>query len=293
MGWTTIPQTLVNVGKAVVQTLMQYIKDDLDYLYGQIGTISTGLQNGSFEIDSDSDGIPDSWTRGLYPGGTGGFYTTAPAHGQKAYQFVHPGGVSNGGGYLDSGYVAVGSLITRNLTFIHWATNAAMKNQVYVRYFDKDKIYISEAVLYSSTTNPTSSTKFTRQYLPPSTARFIQVRVIGGFTDTNQAGTAYFDGVETEEVITGDRGAVISLATSMGLGNGTYWTPTDRGTYVFTPSPTPTITILWIEIYVSGSWRAYNTSIGSVAGSFTTDGSNVRIYTTTSGGGNTGYYLRF
>lgn len=197
MAWNAILDAEIQVKKPVKQLLMQKVKDDLDYLYGISGPSSGGSpSNGSFEIDSDSDGVPDGWTKDLYPGGSGAFETTNPAHGAKAWKFIHPGGAGNGGGYLTSDYVEIAQIKTYVLGFIHWASVAGMKNQVYVRYYDKDKIYISETQLYSSTANPTSPTYFIAAFTPPANARYIKVRGIGGYTDTNVAGTAYFDDIE-------------------------------------------------------------------------------------------------
>jgi len=62
------------------------------------------IPNGSLETDSVSDGVPDDWERGLYPGGEGGYDSGETAHGARSYRFVHPGGRGNGGGYLESGF---------------------------------------------------------------------------------------------------------------------------------------------------------------------------------------------
>ena len=172
-------------------------KDNFDYLYGVVGTLSSNqVLNGSFEVDSNADGDPDNWTKSLYTGGTGTLYTTAPGHGAKAMSFTHPGGASNGGGYMDSDYIEVSDLREYWIAFIHWATAAGMKNQVQIRYFDRAKTdLVADATLYSSTTNPTSEAAYSYFFTPPATARFIKVRIIGGFTDTDVAGTAYFDDV--------------------------------------------------------------------------------------------------
>jgi hypothetical protein len=253
MGFTSIPQALINVGKALVQPLFQYFKDNDDYLYGKIESMAaSGVMNGSFELDTDLDGVPNNWTVDTYPGGqcgrmpsivlgtddlaytciadhtaadtnkpiTGAQWATYwqqsgatteavtwasgknyraqnAAHGRFGLYFVHPGGPGNGGGYADSDYVPCSPQVAEVLGFIHWATNAAMKNQVYVRYYDKNKVYLSETQLYSSTSNPTSTTPFQYQFTPPVSARFVKVRLIGGYTDTDQVGTAYFDGLQT------------------------------------------------------------------------------------------------
>ena len=204
MAYEAITDAEIQSGKPVIgpSGFGSKVKDNLEYLYGVLGTLSGNvLPNGSFETDSDSDDVPDSWTENLYPGGSGAIYTTSPAHGASSFSFVHPGGAGNGGGYLDSDYVEVSALITYFIRFITWATAAGMKNQVYVLYYDKVKSYISGTAVYSSTTNPTSAAVYFYQFTPPATARFIKVRVIGGYTDTAVAGTAYFDDVAVGPVV--------------------------------------------------------------------------------------------
>lgn len=202
MSYSALTAAEIASGKPVTADLWQKVKDNLDYLYGLIGTqAAIGVQNGSFEIDSDSDGVPDGWTKSLYAGGSGALYTTSPAHGATSWSFVHPGGASNGGGYLDSDYIEVSQYLDYAVRFIHWATAAGMKNKVQVRYFDKDKSELgagSPEDLYNSTANPTTATCFKYNFVPPATTRYIKIRLIGGYTDTNVAGTAYFDDVALE-----------------------------------------------------------------------------------------------
>jgi hypothetical protein len=78
--------------------------------------------------------------------------------------------------------------------WLHYASAAGMHNYVQVRWFDKAKVYISTTDLYNSTANPTSAVEFIRGAIPPATAQYYKLRIIGGYTDTDIAGTAYFDG---------------------------------------------------------------------------------------------------
>jgi hypothetical protein len=199
MAYTAMTAAEVASGKPVTTGLLAKVKADLDYLYGIIGSIGIiQIPNGSFEIDSVGDGNPDAWTKNLYAGGSGTLYTTSPAHGAKSWSFTHPGGASNGGGYLDSDYIEVTELHTIWLSFTHWATAAGMKNKLQIRYFDKAKSELgagSPYDLYNSTANPTSAKPFTLPFLPPATTRFIKIRLVGGFTDSDVAGTAYFDDI--------------------------------------------------------------------------------------------------
>jgi hypothetical protein len=193
----------IQVKKPVRSEWGQKVKDNFDYLYGIASSfVGSGIvPNGSFEVDSDNDGVPDNWALNLYPGGSAAFSTANPAHGSQSWKFVHPGGSGNGGGYLDSAYIECFEYTRYIIGFIHWASNAAMKNQVIVRWYDKDKLFLSSDTVYSSTSNPTNRFIFLRGARAPNNATFLKIRVAGGYTDTNQAGSAYFDGITLDKFL--------------------------------------------------------------------------------------------
>jgi len=184
----------------ITAELMDKIKDNFAFLYGEYSEI-TALINGSFETDADADGVPDNWTKSLYPGGSGAFETASPAHGAKSWKFIHPGGAGNGGGYLTSDYVGCSELITYFVSFILWASAAGMKNIVRISYYTAAKVAVSSTDIYSSTANPTSETAYNLQFTPPATARFFKILLIGGYTDTDVAGSVYFDNIQFGEAI--------------------------------------------------------------------------------------------
>jgi hypothetical protein len=180
------------------------VKGNFDYLYGVVGSLagSAGIPNGSFEVDSDADGIPNSWTRNLYSGGAGALYTTSPAQGAQAWSFTHPGGVGNGGGYLTSDYMECSPYQTFILGGILWSTAAGMKNKVQVQYYTKAKAANGAAVdLYNSTANATSPTAYVWSFTPTASSCYFKLILVGGFTDTDVAGTAYFDGFWTDYLV--------------------------------------------------------------------------------------------
>src|SRR4030066_615632 len=131
MGFTAITQAEIAAGQPVTQALMQKVKDNDDYLYSQVGAGGSGeggIPNGSFEIDADADGVPDGWTKNLYPAGGGAGETTHPSHGAQAYKFTQQAGPGNGGGYLDQNdYLPCGSLIPLVFDWFHYASTAGMK----------------------------------------------------------------------------------------------------------------------------------------------------------------------
>jgi hypothetical protein len=193
-GWD--PPDAPTLGNPIPKTWGQKVLDCLLWLYGQIGSSSpSGIPNGSAEIDSDADGIPDNWDYDDYPGGTGGIDTSTPAHGAAGFYCTHPGGAGNGGRAWESDYVEISEDISPLLMLFLWATAAGMKVIVRFKYYDKAKSHISDEDIYSSTSNPTTRTAFTLWGIPPATARYLKVVLIGGYTDTDVAGTVYFDGL--------------------------------------------------------------------------------------------------
>jgi len=193
MGYNAILSSEVDVGSPGKAELFQKIKDNFDYLYTMIGG-PVEVPNGSFEIDTDNDGIPDNWTLNLYAGGSAAF-DTASAHGSKAYKFTRTAGAGNGGGYLESGYMECSPIGVYMIGFSIKSSVANLKNIVKIRYFNKDKVYISDQDVYSSTTNPTSWQRYQYTMNIPSDARYYKIRLIGGYTDTDVAGDTYYDDV--------------------------------------------------------------------------------------------------
>lgn len=198
MAWDPINEAELNPGYAVLKHMRQ-AWNCLKHLYGTAssGSGSAGIPNASFETDSDSNGVPDNWTFTAYPGGSSTIETAAPAHGSKAVKIIHPGGAGNGGGYLESDYVEVSQYeIAYNLRFLIWSSVSGMKNQAYIRWFNKDKTYLSETSIYSATTSTTTPTWQGSTVAPPANARYAKIKLVGGFTDTNVAGSIWFDGCE-------------------------------------------------------------------------------------------------
>jgi hypothetical protein len=199
MAFEALTTTETGAGKAIIQALMRKIKNNFDALFGILGTLAgSDIPNGSFEVDSTGSGIPDGWTLFTYPGGSVARDIATVAHGEASLKLVHPGGVGNGGGYATSDYVACNQLEKIALKFIHWSTAAGMKNQVIIYWYTAAKVACAtpSITIYDSTANPTAATSFVKAPLPPSTARFFKVRVVGGESSVDVAGSAYFDGLE-------------------------------------------------------------------------------------------------
>ena len=196
MAFTTIPSTWIAVGKALKQSLFQYIKDNFDAHETSLSQITSGVvPNGSFE-NVDAEGYPLSWTWAGYSGGTRGSETTSPAHGSRGIWITSPGGSGNGGGYYESDYTPCSPQALILFQWFHKSSVAGIHNLVELLWYDSAKAYLSLTVIYDSAANPTSWTRVIAGALPPATAMFVKVRVTGAKSDNTTAGTAYFDGVE-------------------------------------------------------------------------------------------------
>ncbi len=105
MAFVSIDSTDIQADKPITADLFKTIKDNEDYLYGTItGQAVAGVLNGSFEIDSDADGVPNNWEWNAYSGGSGA-QSTVCSHGAYSFAITHPGGAGNGGGYLVSDFI--------------------------------------------------------------------------------------------------------------------------------------------------------------------------------------------
>lgn len=208
MGYDAILDSEIQVGDAIKQSLMQKFKDNFDFLFGSSSSGRLPV-NGSFEIDSDADNVPDSWSLTSYAGGTIARDTATEAHGEASLKMVHPGGGGNGGGYADSDYIPCSDRI--NWSALSWSTASGMKCQAYIRWFTDAKVYISQTNAWTSVANPSTATPIGGWESAPATARFARLRLIGGYTDTDVAGSAYFDDVKTDVEMAGNAGTAVTM----------------------------------------------------------------------------------
>lgn len=198
MAFSSLSTAATAAGAAITQFLLRQIKDNFDFLNGALGTIaSITIPNGSFEVDSDANGTPDNWIKTTYPGGSVTLDAATPGHGATGLKMIHPGGAGNGGGYIVSDYVPCAEVIPIILDLIHWSTAAGMKNQIIFYWYTAAKVACATTTttVYDSTANPTTPTKIHCGAVPPSTARFFKVRLVGGESSVNIAGSAYWDGL--------------------------------------------------------------------------------------------------
>lgn len=180
------------------------------------------LKNGSFDADGDSDGIPDSWTRTLYTGGTFLLDTTDQQHSTKSVKFTSPGGLGNGGGYIEN-TDAFDCSPNRPLS-VFWemkSSAADVNNRVEITYYTAALASISTVSLFNTASdNPTSWAGRVAHATPPATARFAKLRFYGCHDSDTTAGSTWFDNVYVTA-----RANPIPTWTSYSSGSGTFTVP--------------------------------------------------------------------
>ena len=185
-------------GDPTKKTLADAIIDNLEDLNSRLAGVSLGVQNGSFEEDTDSDGIPDKWARTLYTGGSFTRDNTDQQHGLYSAKFTSPGGVGNGGGYLES--TDFFSVSPNRPIEVLWEMKSSVvdvSNKVEITWYTSAQVSISTTALYDEAAdNPTSWTGKSAVATPPATARYAKLRITGGHTSSTNAGDTWFDNVQ-------------------------------------------------------------------------------------------------
>jgi len=221
MAYTSITTADIAVDKFFTNALATKIKDDIDYLYGASGGI-TNIMNGSFEIDSDSDGVPDNWEINLYHGGSSALVNGIDGiHGYQCIAFTHPGGSGNGGGYISTDYLEASPDIPLLVSGMRWCTVASgVRNIIRIRWYDKDKVFLNNIDLEDASTGFLTTPTWWSYIIPntndviPYNARYLKLRLIGGYTSLSAAGTTYFDDFSIRPAINlAETAPVIAAAT--------------------------------------------------------------------------------
>lgn len=154
------------------------------------------VPNGSFEVDSDSDGTPDGWTETVTQTSSDNEIDISEAtDGAQSYRFT--GGGSGGGELETTEFFPVNDIDDLRVSFDIRSTVATVLNIARVRWFDSSQVFISNGDAYNEgATNPTSFAGQTADVTPPANARFAKLLLIGvdpaGTTDT---GSTFFDKV--------------------------------------------------------------------------------------------------
>lgn len=167
------------------------------------------LINGSFEVDSDADGIPDGWdfdVNGGTPGGaTGTISTSTVGHGANSFSI---NGAANTSGALvmqemqpckGNDTYADGELML--LSFWQQTSNVLNDDVIEVEWFDKDGASLGASTIWSWNTAAAANTwkQFYAPMVPLTGARFFQLSIIGNSTGGG-TGISYYDGLAVETI---------------------------------------------------------------------------------------------
>lgn len=154
------------------------------------------IDNGSFEIDDDSDGEPDYWTSTVFSGGTFLLDTDIAAHGTKSAKFASTG---SGGGYItSSNFYPCSPNEDINWSFEIKATNGSSRNIATILFYQIDESASAggDSTLYDkSADNPADFTAYSGSISVPSDARLFKVRLTGVDSTVAVSGSTWFDNV--------------------------------------------------------------------------------------------------
>jgi hypothetical protein len=225
MSYTQI--TKPTQGDPTQKSTIDALIDNDAYFQGIISSLTGfSVPNGSFELDSDADGTPDSWmfvrsgNAGTYVISGTGLADTNCTHGRRAINITSPGGATNGGYEMTTeDYIECSPNSPVILSFEHFSTVANIYNKVEILYYDGSQIAVAPETLYNNiTTNPTSWKAFVFFSAPPTTARYMKVRITGAGNTSTVAGSAYFDNVQLIQPRFNNRTEIIGPLASNGAG---------------------------------------------------------------------------
>lgn len=161
------------------------------------------VPNGSFEIDTDADLVPDSWTLSSEAGATNALDTSESTDGAQSFRFTSSG--SGGGSLVADEFFPVNDVDPLRVNLDLRSTVAAVRNIVRVEWYDVSQVFISASDAYDSTANPLVFTTQNLVAIPPALARFAKLRLIGVDPSVALAGSTFFDRVSVfyPAVVTG------------------------------------------------------------------------------------------
>ncbi len=151
------------------------------------------VPNGSFELDSNSDGVPDGWTLASDPGSSNALDNTQSTSGSQSFRFTSTG--TGGGSLTTTDFFPVNDTEQLRVNVDLFSSLATVLNIVRVEWYDVSQVSISNSDIYSSTANPTVWTTQNLFATPPVGARFAKLRLIGIDPSVLLSGNTYFDNV--------------------------------------------------------------------------------------------------
>lgn len=150
------------------------------------------ISNPNFEVDDDSDGIPDLWT--VVQTGTVTIDDTDSDAGGQSLKFT---GTGSGAGTAEtSGFIEINDSELLYVSFSLISSAATVKNIVTIDFYDLDKAKTGSTVtVYSeSTASPTSWTRKEFHVAPVTSAKYFKLK-LNGADVAGTAGNTKFDGI--------------------------------------------------------------------------------------------------
>lgn len=202
--------------------------DDLGEETSDTDAVTNSLSNGSVEIDTNSNGTPDDWTLTPETGNTLTVDSTDSLHGSKSLKFVI---ASANTSVAESSYFEIQEGLVGTLAFALKASTAAANVVMRLKWYDEDKVAISDSDAYSnSSSNPTSWTNTIAGFTPVSGARFakLQVRIAatGNTVNVDNMRISVFEEKDADTTITGEWNFTGGLTRFGSLTDGDLWKTT-------------------------------------------------------------------
>jgi len=157
------------------------------------------IQNASFEIDANSNGVADNWTETEHANISIARSTAAPAHGIAHQRFTVSGA---GTASCLSSLFEVSNLTTLKGSMLIDTSAATLQVKVYINIYNAAQSLLSSQAIYSSTSNPTAFAE--KQFSDiligthQSTGRYAALKI--EVADNSATGTVDFDGIELYKV---------------------------------------------------------------------------------------------
>lgn len=149
------------------------------------------VPNGSFEIDTDANTVPDGWTLVSSAGSSNARDNTTSTDGAYSFRFTSSG--VGGGSLTTIDFFPVTDVVNLQVSFDIKGSVLGPNNRVRVEWYDISFVSISNTDAYNATNTPTSWTNFGLSVAPPVGARFAKLRLIGIDPSVPFAASTWFD----------------------------------------------------------------------------------------------------
>lgn len=171
------------------------IRSPLDPIAQQV-TLHSPI-NGSFETDTNADGVPNDWDLAPYTGGTVLIDSSTAIHGANSLKFSSVG--SGGGVASTTEYYETEGGYPVKVSFDLISANANTRNKVQLYWYNASKIFLSSSDAYNNgVSNPTSWTRKEALLTAPASARYYKIVVTGVDPSSTTHSTTNVDNFVTE-----------------------------------------------------------------------------------------------